>query len=106
MIIRFQIIIILFTLKCVPRVQNEVQVQFCACEADFLRLLRFNLWAATPSKPELAFSISLMEFLHTLNLECQVAVKDFCVAVQNLADETIVFAVSVLVLKMATRVID
>ena len=98
MITPFLIIIILFTLKCVPGVQNEVQVQFCACEADFLRHLRFNLWAATPLKPELAFSISLMDFLHALTLECQVAVKDFCVAVQSLADETFVFAVSVLVL--------
>ncbi|XP_074630359.1 uncharacterized protein LOC141889079 isoform X2 [Acropora palmata] len=66
---------------------NEVQVQFCACEADFLRLLRFNLWAATPSKPELAFSFSLMELLHVLNLECQVAVKDFCAALQCLGDD-------------------
>ena len=79
----------------VPGVTNEVQVQFCACEADFLRLQCFTLWAATPSKPELAFSISLLELLHVLNLECQVAVKDFCAALQSLADETIVFAVRV-----------
>ena len=85
----------MFALKVVPGVQNEVQVQFCAPEADFLYLLHFNLWVATPSKPELAFSISLMKFLHALNLEWQIAAKDFCVALQSLADETIVFAVSV-----------
>lgn len=63
----------------------EVAVQFCDCEPDFLRLLRFNLWSATPTKPELAFTIDLMKLLHTLNLECQVAVKDLCAAVEDLS---------------------
>lgn len=72
--------------------QKEVHVQFCGCEPDFLRLLRFRLWGATPSKPELAFSINVMDLLHTLNLECQVAVKDFCDALQTMADDVIVFS--------------
>jgi len=72
--------------------QREVHVQFCDCEADFLRLLRFNLWSATPTKPELAFSLNLMYVLHTLNLECQVAVKDFCNALQTMADDVILFS--------------
>ena len=64
-----------------------VAVQFCSCEPDFLRLLRFNFWGATPTKPELAFTKDLMKLLHTLNLECQVAVKDFCSAIQTPVDD-------------------
>ena len=74
-----------------PKLQKFL---FCGCEADFLRVLRFNLWGATPTKPELAFCINLMDLLHTLNLECQVAVKDFCDALQTMANDVIVFSVS------------
>lgn len=73
--------------------QKEVHIQFCECEPDFLGLLHFRLWGATPIKPELAFSINVMDLLHTLNLECQVAVKDFCDALQTMADDVIVFSV-------------
>ena len=73
--------------------QMEVKVHFCSCEPDFLRLLRFNLWGATPTKPELAFTLDLMKLLHTLNLECQVAVKDFCAALQTLTDDVLIFSV-------------
>ncbi|KAJ7351809.1 hypothetical protein OS493_035534 [Desmophyllum pertusum] len=71
--------------------QTEVSICFCECEADFLRLLRFQLWGATPTKPELAFTINVMELLHTLNLECQVAVKDFCAAIEAMANKVISF---------------
>ena len=70
-----------------------VAVQFCSCDPDFLRLLRFNFWGATPTKPELAFTMDLMKLLHTLNLECQVAVKDFCSAIQTPVDDIISFPV-------------
>ena len=73
--------------------QVVVAVQFCSCEPDFLRLLRFNFWGATPTKPELAFTMDLMKLLHTLNRECQVAVKDFCSAIQTLVDDIISFPV-------------
>ena len=73
--------------------QVVVAVQFCSCEPDFLRLLRFNFWGATPTKPELAFTMDLMKLLHTLNLECQVAVKDFCSAIQTPVDDIISFPV-------------
>ena len=67
---------------CFPtRYQVVVAVQFCSCKPDFLRLLGFNLWDATPTRPELAFTTDLMKLLHTLNLECQVAVKDFSAAI-------------------------
>ena len=71
-----------------------VAVQFCSCEPDFLRLLRFNFWGATPTKPELAFTMHLMMLLHILNLElCQVAVKEFCSAIQTLVNDIISFPV-------------
>ena len=53
----------------------------------------FSLWGATPTKPELAFSVNLMELLHTLNLECQVTLKDFCDTHQTMADDFIAFPV-------------
>ena len=71
--------------------QVVVAVQFCSCEPDFLRLLRFNFWGATPTKPELAFTMDLMKLLLTLNLECQVAVKEFCSAIQTLVNDIISF---------------
>ena len=37
--------------------------------------------------------MDLMKLLHTLNLECQVAVKDFCSAIQTLVDDIISFPV-------------
>ena len=73
--------------------QVVASVQFCGCEPDFLRLLRFNLWGAKPTKPELAFTMDLMKLLHALNLECQVAVKDFCAALQTLVEDIIIFPV-------------
>ena len=67
----------------------------CMCEADFLQFLHFNLWSATLTKPEFAFSLNLIYLLHTLNLECQVAVKDFCNALQTIADDVILFLVKI-----------
>ena len=37
--------------------------------------------------------MDLMKLLHTLNLECQVAVKDFCSAIQTPVDDIISFLV-------------
>ncbi len=39
--------------------QHQVRVVFCQCESERVTLLRLNLWAATPSRPTLAFSIDL-----------------------------------------------
>ena len=72
--------------------QVVVAVQFCSFEPDFLRLLtRFSFLGATPTKPELAFTMDLMKLLLTLNLECQVAVKEFCSAIQTLVNDIISF---------------
>ena len=54
----------------------------------------FSPWGATPTKPELAFSVNLMELLPlTLNLKCQVTLKDFCDTHQTMADDFIAFPV-------------
>ena len=61
-------------------IQHVVKVTFCACEEDFITLLRFGLWGATPQCPELAFHQHFMRSLMHLQLETQVSVKGFCAA--------------------------
>jgi hypothetical protein len=64
--------------------QCAVCIRFCQCEKEFLQLLRLELWGATPTRPSLAFSLGFMELVHSLNLECQVALKDVSSAIQFL----------------------
>ena len=52
-------------------------VSFCECESEPSTLLKYGLWPATPSEPQTAFSISLLELFHNLSLECQVSVEGF-----------------------------
>ena len=44
-----------------------LNVQFCKCQADMLRLIEMGYWPATPTRPVLAFTRAFME---TLLLEC------------------------------------
>ncbi|XP_019614691.1 PREDICTED: uncharacterized protein LOC109462576 [Branchiostoma belcheri] len=62
-----------------PRV---VDITFCDCEPDPCTLLRFGLWAASTESPGTAFSVSLLEWLVCLSLECHVSVEGFCNAVR------------------------
>ena len=45
-------------------------------------LIRLNYWPATPSRPSIAFSFSLLDWLQALLLECQVPVQDFSNALE------------------------
>ena len=45
-------------------------------------LVRLNYWPATPSRPSIAFSFSLLDWLQALLLECQVPVQDFSNALE------------------------
>ena len=56
---------------------------FCSSESEPITLLRLNLWAATPTKPTLAFSVELMLRMKILMLDCQVAVMDFAQSLES-----------------------
>ena len=73
--------------------QHVAKVQFCNCEEDFVTLLRFGLWGATPQRPELAFHIHFMRSLMHLQLEAHVSVKGFCAAYSFLNKENVLLTV-------------
>jgi hypothetical protein len=43
-------------------------------------MCRAQLWPATPTNPQYAFSFALLDWAEALLLECQVSLKDFCSA--------------------------
>ena len=45
-------------------------------------MVRARLWPATPQYPRLAFCFELLDWAEALLLECQVALKDLCKAIQ------------------------
>ena len=64
-----------------------MDVEFCKCKLDAHRLMELGYWPATPSRPVVAFSISLMDWMEATLLECQVAVQDFTNALKMLITE-------------------
>ena len=46
--------------------------------------MELGYWPASPSRPVLAFSFSFLDWLEALLLECQIAVNDYCDAVEFL----------------------
>ena len=64
-----------------------MSIEFCKCKLDAHRLMELGYWPATPSRPVLAFSLSMMDWMEALLLECQVAVQDFTSALKMLITE-------------------
>ncbi|KAI8514450.1 hypothetical protein Bbelb_070410 [Branchiostoma belcheri] len=59
-----------------------VDVDVCWCESELATLLRLGLWASTPTKPQTAFSVSLLEWLCVFSMVGQVSVEAFCQAMR------------------------
>ena len=57
-------------------VPRTLSVMFCPCESDVVKLIKLNYWPATPTRPSIAFSFSLLDWLEALLLKCQVALHD------------------------------
>ncbi|XP_046847302.1 uncharacterized protein LOC124440922 [Xenia sp. Carnegie-2017] len=55
-----------------------VEVQFCSCSPEFVRLLQFGLWGGTPTKPRIAFAIEFFELIHSVQMECKASIKSIC----------------------------
>lgn len=58
-----------------------LQIICCDCEPLAVTLARGQLWPASPSHPQYAFSFGLLDLAEALLLECQVALKDLCQAI-------------------------
>lgn len=54
----------------------SMRFSFCPCENDAIKMIRLRYWPATTSRPTIAFSFQLLDWLEALLLECQVAVQD------------------------------
>ena len=63
-------------------IPRKLRVAFCHCEPDIVTLVQLNYWPATPSRPSIAFSFSLLDWLQALLLECQVPVQNFSNALE------------------------
>lgn len=68
-------------------VPHTLSVMFCPCESDVVKLIKLNYWPATPTRPSITFSFSLLDWLEALLLECQVALHDATEAIAFLIKE-------------------
>lgn len=56
-------------------------VEFCLnCSSNPVRLMKMGFLAATPVRPIIAFSLSMMQFLHTLSQETPLTIDSFAKA--------------------------
>lgn len=62
--------------------EHKIYILCCQCEPLPLTLVRARLWPATAQNPRLAFTFELLDWAEALLYECQVALKDFCDALQ------------------------
>ncbi|KAH3818587.1 hypothetical protein DPMN_089375 [Dreissena polymorpha] len=60
--------------------QHLKTLQFCKCEVEAVRLIRFNLWPSSTKFPNVAFHFDFMRWLCGLLLESSVSFKSFCSA--------------------------
>ena len=75
-----------------------LNVQFCKCQADMLRLIQIGYWPATPTRPVLAFTKAFMDWMETLLLECQVSAQDFSCAIEMMVKEKFIKVILFLVM--------
>ena len=68
-------------------IPRTLSVMFCPCESDVVKLIKLNYWPATPTRPSIAFSFSLLDWLEALLLKCQVALHDATEAIAFLIKE-------------------
>ena len=72
-----------------------LDIEFCSCTEDAIKLMQLQYWPATPVRPSTAFSFQLLDWIEALLLECQVSLHDVSAAVQFLMDKKVLCEVSV-----------
>ena len=65
-----------FSMYVYTGVPCQLNISFCKCKNDALRIMELGYWPASPSHPLLAFSFLFLHWLEALLLECQLAVND------------------------------
>ena len=63
-------------------INHKIRFTTCNCEPLAVTLARARLWPATPSNPRFAFTFELLDLAEAFLLECQVATRDYCQALQ------------------------
>ena len=63
-------------------VEHNIKFAHCDCEPLIVTIVHAQLWPATPQYPRLTFCFELFDWAEALLLECQVALKDLCQALQ------------------------
>ena len=61
-------------------VEITMNIVCCDCEPLAVTLAHAQLWPASPSYTQYAFSFGFLDWAESLLLECQVALRDFCQA--------------------------
>ncbi|KAJ7084767.1 hypothetical protein B0H15DRAFT_951268 [Mycena belliarum] len=73
---------------------QEVAVDFCGCEQEFLhgtpdiQLLRRGWFPATDDQPQTAATFELLDFFHAQTLQAKTTMYDFYVALEKMTDNT------------------
>lgn len=65
---------------------HDVWIQFCHCEMEVASLVRYGLWPATVKHPQTAISMTLLDLVCRLQLECGPSLKAVCAAIQCSSD--------------------
>ena len=73
-------------LLCTVGLQREYQVECCGCKSEACTLIELGLWSATPIKPTMAFTFSLMEQLEKKFLIGKLSVKQFCASLPDFSN--------------------
>ena len=61
--------------------QHNLELKHCACEPLSMTMCRSRIWPSSPTNPRVGFSFEFLDWAEVLLYECQVALKDFCLAV-------------------------
>ncbi|XP_057297873.1 uncharacterized protein LOC130628863 [Hydractinia symbiolongicarpus] len=56
---------------------HQCEVWFCTCESEFSKLLKYDLWPSTPTKPSTAISIKLLDQFVALQMEGKISFTSF-----------------------------
>ena len=74
---------------CLLGRRHSILLDFCRCESEALRCIRYGLWPSSPTSPLVAFVLPLMQLQRIMQLEAQVSTKTFCSAMNHLQPQLI-----------------
>lgn len=66
--------------------RKKLNVEFCQCTPDQVRLIRQGFLGGSPVEPRTAFSLRLLRFYHILWKECSTAILPFSRAIDEYLD--------------------